>query len=293
MDCIEFSHRLRCGDIASDAAFLAMDLEFRGHRREADEFTSFYLERSGDDATLPVVFPFYRTYRAYVRGKVDSMLAAEHEVPEDERADAGVRARRYFELAQKGARPVPRALVMMVGLSGSGKSWVARALAARVGAAIVGTDAVRRGRSGTLPGHTDYETGAYAPERRDEVYRELIERSRLHLSLKRSVVLDGTFIKLRHRLLAYQLAEAVGVPVIAVLMTAPESVVRERLAARGDGELSDARWDTYVAQRDGFEAPGELPDGHLLTLDSGAPLHALVDQVAAVLLSQSGHSAGH
>ncbi len=281
MDCIEFSERLRCGDIASDVAFLAMDLEFRGHRREADEFVSLYMESLGADETLPAVLNFYRIYRAFVRGKVDSMQASEAEVPVAQRSQAGERARRYFQLAQAFAeRSFPQSVIMMAGLSGTGKSFIAHALSGRAGAVLLSTDMIRRERvdPATL-GQAPYGTAIYTPRERDLVYAEMMERARRHLALKRSVVLDATFLTRQQRGLARQLAAAAGVPLLVVWVSAPEDVVRGRLTARAGGAASDARWDTYLRQRERFEPLDEVAPAQLLTLDSTRPLDQLVDGV--------------
>jgi aminoglycoside phosphotransferase family enzyme len=71
-DCIEFNPQLRYGDIASEIAFLLMDLEFRGAATLAEEFTKRYRELA-DDHELPLLLPFYKCYRALVRGKIEGL----------------------------------------------------------------------------------------------------------------------------------------------------------------------------------------------------------------------------
>jgi aminoglycoside phosphotransferase family enzyme len=75
IDCVEFSERLRYGDVASEMAFLAMDLERLGAPSLADELTAAYAEYAGD-AELPQFVPFYKCYRACARGKVEVFEAA-------------------------------------------------------------------------------------------------------------------------------------------------------------------------------------------------------------------------
>src|SRR5207249_322395 len=70
-DCLEFAPRYRCSDVASDVAFLAMDLERYGRADLGSVFVGEYVRRSGDDE-LRSVLDFYKCYRAYVRGKVSS-----------------------------------------------------------------------------------------------------------------------------------------------------------------------------------------------------------------------------
>src|SRR4029079_11527526 len=78
IDCIEFSERFRHADPIADAAFLVMDLAFRGRRDLADAFTASYLRASGD-AEGALLFPFYTAYRAVVRAKVEGMELTEAE----------------------------------------------------------------------------------------------------------------------------------------------------------------------------------------------------------------------
>ncbi|MER3421775.1 MAG: hypothetical protein C4290_15155, partial [Chloroflexota bacterium] len=85
-DCIEFNERFRYGDLAADIAFLTMDFDGHGRPDLADEFLAYFVAASGD-LTLPAVLPFYRCYRAFVRGKVDGFELDEPEIgPEQRRA---------------------------------------------------------------------------------------------------------------------------------------------------------------------------------------------------------------
>ena len=151
LDCIEFNERLRFCDTASDAAFLAMDFAFRGRQDLADAFFGRYLEVTGD-VRLPLLLDFYGCYRAYVRGKVDSLALTEREIDAAGRRHLARRARRFFRLATSyTARSHPPRLVLIMGISGSGKSYLARQLACRIGAVLLSSDLVRKQLSGTPP----------------------------------------------------------------------------------------------------------------------------------------------
>jgi aminoglycoside phosphotransferase family enzyme len=102
-DCIEFNQRFRYGDVASEIAFLAMDLEFLMQKPLATEFIEHYIELSGDNE-IEEVLPFYLCYRAYVRGKVESFRINDQSTPFDERMNSLLRAQRYFFLAERYAR---------------------------------------------------------------------------------------------------------------------------------------------------------------------------------------------
>ncbi len=101
-DCIEFNQRFRYGDIASEVAFLIMDLEFLMRPDLARDFLEHYL-RENPDPTLKEVLPFYQCYRAFVRGKVESFLLNDPAIPKEKKQEALLRAHRYFFLARKYA----------------------------------------------------------------------------------------------------------------------------------------------------------------------------------------------
>jgi len=86
-DCIEFDERLRYCDVASEIAFLAMDLDFLDASDFSEHLTAEYTTTAQDEA-LPLLLPFYKCYRAYVRGKVESLKGQEQEVPQLERERA-------------------------------------------------------------------------------------------------------------------------------------------------------------------------------------------------------------
>src|SRR5262249_12939060 len=144
IDCVEFSLALRCADVASDVAFLAMDLARLGRPELAAAFVDAYVEASRE-GELSALLPFHCAYRACVRGAVDGLRAAESEVEPAERARAADRASRYFTLALRHAwRTRARAVIVCSGLSGSGKTALATALAQATGFSHVSTDVLRR-----------------------------------------------------------------------------------------------------------------------------------------------------
>jgi aminoglycoside phosphotransferase family enzyme len=98
-DCIEFNDRFRCGDVAVDLAFLAMDLRFQGHDDLAHRMADRYVELSSD-IELPDIMPFYCCYRAYVRGKIACLTSTDPALDQAAREQQIERARAYFRLAQ-------------------------------------------------------------------------------------------------------------------------------------------------------------------------------------------------
>jgi aminoglycoside phosphotransferase family enzyme len=97
-DAIEFNARFRYSDVAADVAFLAMDLDFRERPDLAGVFVERYIKYSGDQE-LAGLLPFYKCYRAYVRGKVTSFKLKDHSIGSEEKNAAMTEAKAYFKLA--------------------------------------------------------------------------------------------------------------------------------------------------------------------------------------------------
>jgi len=98
-DCIEFNDRFRYSDVASEIAFLAMDLDRYHHADLSHHLVNSYMELSHDEELLDLL-NFYKCYRAYVRAKVESFKLDDPYIPEEEKAEALAAARSYFELGQ-------------------------------------------------------------------------------------------------------------------------------------------------------------------------------------------------
>lgn len=102
-DCVEFNQRFRYTDVAADIAFLAMDLDYRGREDLSGHLIHTYIEKSNDEELLKVL-DFYKCYRAYVRGKVESFRLDDPNIPEGEKREALERAQKYFDLAHRYAQ---------------------------------------------------------------------------------------------------------------------------------------------------------------------------------------------
>jgi aminoglycoside phosphotransferase family enzyme len=102
-DAIEFNERFRYSDIAADVAFLAMDLDFRERADLSDFFVERYIKYS-DDQELTRLLPFYKCYRAYVRGKVTSFKLKDPNVRSKEKSTAKKEAKAYFTLSSTYAK---------------------------------------------------------------------------------------------------------------------------------------------------------------------------------------------
>jgi aminoglycoside phosphotransferase family enzyme/predicted kinase len=282
VDCIEFSARFRCADVAADVAFLSMDLAAHGHVELAERFLARYA-RASDDYDLYAVIDFYESYRAYVRGKVSALTARQtsSELAEHARADA----RRHFALAlSAGRRSLLAPVVVAVGgVIASGKSTIADALADRLSAVVIDADRTRKHLARLAPTTRDTSAafeGLYDPAMTDRVYAEMMHRASTVLESGRPVILDASFRTEELRRAARELASEHGVPFLMVDRRVRPEVCRERLERRErETSVSDGRLAIFDAFRARVEAPEELSAAELLVLDTERP----VEQSLAVL----------
>jgi hypothetical protein len=293
-DCIEFADRLRCGDVACDLAFLAMDLDRRGYRAFARYLAKRYAEQS-DDAELVSLLPFYKGYRAMVRAKVAGIRFVETRDEGAPLEEARREAMRYFHLA--AAYELGPSVVLTCGLPGTGKSWAARAVARPFEAVLASSD-VRRKRLAGVPLHAHHregwQKGLYAPELTDRTYASLLDEADQALLHGRTSVVDGTFSSRTRRAPFVELAQRRGAPLLVLLVSAGEETIRRRMAERSEDPeaVSDADLEVYRAAKETFEPPAELDARQVLDAPSGSESREeLTARVLERLLSLQSHAA--
>jgi aminoglycoside phosphotransferase family enzyme/predicted kinase len=270
-DCIEFNDRLRFVDVASDLAFLAMDLDFHG-RPDLSRFMIQRMEELLNDGEMGGVMDFYLCYRAYVRGKIECLRAVADDVGEREREMANGNARRYFQLALKYAvfGTAPKAVVIM-GKVASGKSTLSDATSRELGWDVVSSDEVRKTLAGvSLCERLDepQRKSLYAPAMTERTYARLIQEARERLDAGQGVILDATFSKRSAR---KQLIEALGEDRLKwVIVEVGRHVARERLRLRSEKTdvVSDARLEDWELLDSNYEPPTELPVTEVWTVDT-------------------------
>ncbi|GAB2727765.1 bifunctional aminoglycoside phosphotransferase/ATP-binding protein [Nocardia thraciensis] len=232
LDCLDFDDELRHVDRLDDIAFLAMDLEFRGRPELAAALVDEYLTATNDPAPASLRH-HYIAYRAAVRAKVNCIRHRQGG------GDAAEHATRHIELALRHLEAGRVRLALVGGLPGTGKSTVARALAERTGAILLSSDHIRAGRrsQGVLTGPSgSYNSGAYSPSARAQVYAVLRAEAQTLLEAGRSVVLDAGWGDADERRYAAHTAADTGSELIELCCTAPQSVASKRITARSGGE---------------------------------------------------------
>lgn len=272
-DCVEFAEGFRYCDVASEVAFLAMDLDFLNVPDLSEHLAAEYAEMGHDEA-LSLLLPYYKCYRAYVRGKVESLKSQEQEVPEDERKGASGRSQRYFSLAYRYVHGAPRAAMLIVcGMAGTGKSTVALMLADLTGFQLLNSDVIRKRLahgSTTEPVVRGYRRGIYSDSFTRLTYQTLLAEAERSLKAGRGVIVDATFKDGENRRLFLTQAANMGIPVFFIECRAREQEIFRRLQQREkeSGQVSDADWQVYLRQRSEFTSLTEIPDRIHLIVDT-------------------------
>ena len=255
-DCIEFNPDLRFTDVFADVGFLTMDLVDKGRHDLAAHFVNRYLECSGDYAGV-VLHDFYFVYRCLVRAKVAAIRSRERDSERDRNADIA-EAREYCDIARRQATKGPRALVIMSGLSGSGKSWVSERLMAELPAIRLRSDTERKrlfGLAETAQSGSGITTGIYTAEATAKTYERLFELAGEVFASGHHVILDAAFLTSAQREAAKQTAARAGCEPVLLHVRASTDVLKERLRQRASvkGEVSEADLDVLDYQLENSE----------------------------------------
>jgi aminoglycoside phosphotransferase family enzyme/predicted kinase len=227
-DALEFNPALNHIDVINEIAFLGMDLRHRGRTDLAWRMLDGYLARTGDFAGLQAL-PYYQVYRAMVRAKVSAILAAEH--PEHADFDACLS---YLQLADRLAHDRHPALLLMHGVSGSGKTWLSQHLLQQLGGIRLRSDVTRKRLFGLKPlqDSADVPGGIYTPEASARTLATLLRDARGLLTAGFLVIVDATFIHRRWRAPFQALAVELRMAWWIVSLAAPSDVLQARIAQR-------------------------------------------------------------
>jgi uncharacterized protein len=279
-DAIEFSDVIASGDLLYDLAFVLMDLTERGLVEAANIVLNRYLAdtRRDEDLDALAALPFYLSMRASIRARVTA--AKLKQASEAERQAIAQRARAYFDWAMRFIAPPAPVLVAIGGLSGTGKSALARALASTIkpapGAVVVRSDVERKalfGKAETEP----LPSAAYAPSTTLQVYCSIADKARRAVAAGHSVIVDAVFAAPGEREGIEQSAAALGVPFHGLFLVAGLDTRLARVGARRN-DASDA--DAAIAHAQETYELGTL--GWTRIDASGTPQETLARAKAAL-----------
>lgn len=270
-DCLEFDAGLRCGDVALDLAFLYMDLLSKQRPDLAAVLLDRYLDRSGDYDALRVL-DLYAVHRALVRAKVD-LLQAHGAAGAALRESSQQHLLERFSVAEHVTREHDPALVLMHGLSGSGKSWLSEAAIPLMPAVRVRSDVERRrllGVAALQPTHSPLHGGAYDSAMTEATYTRLLDCADSILRSGRHALIDATFLEAQRRAPFIDLATRTRRRLLIAHCRAPEEELRRRLATRtAEGrDASEADAGVLDAQ---LRAPAAFDAGeraHVVEIDT-------------------------
>lgn len=227
-DPVEFNPAISDIDVLYDIAFTLMDLGHASRIELANRLFNRYFDVTGDDGGMALL-PLYLALRAAIRAHVLAGTRLN-------------RAQDYFVLANRLLDPCPPRLVAIGGLSGTGKSTLAQALAPECGrfpgARILRSDAIRKRLHGATL-ETGLPATAYDPDTSRRVYAILRDEARAALGAGQAVIADATFLEPQEREGIAACADAAKVPFLGLWLEAPVTILEKRLAQR-ERDISDA-----------------------------------------------------
>jgi aminoglycoside phosphotransferase family enzyme/predicted kinase len=258
-DCLEFDAALASIDILYDLAFLLMDLLHQERRALAQRLLNGYLDATWDDGGVALL-PLFLACRAAIRAKVLGLAARSADESAGKSGESGAanrsaapevtEARDYLERALGYLDPPPARLVALGGVSGTGKSTLARALAPALGpapgAVVLRSDVVRKRLHGVTPGDR-LPPAAYRKEASGAVYDALAGRAAAVIRAGHAAIVDAVFLDSEERAQIERVAREAGVPFQALWLSAPEDILLQRVATRR-GDVSDATPDVLRQQ---------------------------------------------
>jgi aminoglycoside phosphotransferase family enzyme/predicted kinase len=289
-DCIEFNPALRWVDVISDIAFLVMDLLHRRRQDLAYRFTDRYLARSGDYQGVRLL-RFYLVYRSMVRAKIAAIRASQKDgiEPGDD-----VRFLEHLRLADRLAEADQAGLVLMHGLSGSGKTHLSESLVESLPAIRIRSDVERKrlaglpaaARTGSTPGSGLYD----APATR-ATYDRLLEAAADIVAGGMTAVVDATFLKRAQREQFRTWAGSRRVPFAIVSCEASPAELERRLQRRAARGTDASEADLAVLEHQSAELEALTPDEETVTLRADTSEGASREHILA-RLHERLHGAG-
>lgn len=275
-DCIEFNERYRCVDVLNDIAFLSMDLDYRRKYNLSNYFVE-QITSQVEEGDYRDLLDFYKSFRAFIKGKTESFTSTALEVPVKKRHKCAERARMYFKLALRYALIGSEAtLIVVYGSIATGKTTLAQKIAKHMSIQHLNSDLIRK----KIAGIPTYERTrnedlqwVYSQEMTEKVYEQLVEEGIDCAFQEGTAILDATFrdITKLERLLD-RVKEVQPLRVVFIEAVAPDEVIKERLRAREEeASISDARIEHFEMLRQTRHKIADMLPNHL-TLNTANPL---------------------
>ncbi len=283
VDCIEFNERFRYQDTASDLAFLAMDLDFRGYPRISRELLKAYVRQTRDRDVFNLI-DFYKIYRAMVRVKVNCFHIDKDNPERREKAGAMADTQRYMKLAELYAEKIFRPTIWVVcGTVATGKSTISKSLAESLDIRVLRSDEIRKRlfkKSPDVSAESDFQKGVYSKHATSLTYGKQLLEAREEIEKGLSVILDATFGDRHRRDEVRLLAEDAKAGLMFVACECPEAVIKKRLEERENRPgVSDARLRHFEDIRKQFAPFDDIPEDMLLRIDTSEPVDDCMERI--------------
>ena len=272
-DSLEFEPEFRWIDVAQEVAFLNADLRARGAPEQAQQFLDGYLVESGDFGILRFL-DLYRAHGALVRAKVAALDAS-----------LGAMLEAYLGAAHSALTSRRKMLVLMCGLSGSGKTWIAAQLAMLLDGIHLRSDIERKRLAGIgerESSRAGVGEGIYKAEDSVRLYAHLARAAGAALGGGQSVVVDASFGQRTDRADFRQLAMELGVECSVVYCHAPPEILRTRIAARQvqGTDASEADFAVLAWQQQRFDPPTAEEGLAVIDVDNSVDTQGLPERIA-------------
>jgi hypothetical protein len=271
-DALEFEPRLRWIDVLSEVAFLVMDLESKDRMDLAYLFLNRYLEVTGDYAGM-TVFRLYEVYRALVRAKVAGLRLAQVVKGCVDWENFRAEMIKYIELAHRLILPVSPLLILMHGVSGTGKTTVSTEVLKTLVTLRVRSDVERKrihGETHKRAVRKETTESLYDPAMTHATYARLLDHANTMLKARYSIVVDATFLRVAQRQPFIQLAHDRQISFVILDVWAPEEVLAERIKRRAKqrADASDATIEVMEGQKAIEEPLTEDERPYVIRMDS-------------------------
>lgn len=291
VDCIEFNERFRYSDICADLAFLAMDIDDKGHPELAQALIDAFLKYH-DDPELMVLMTFYKCYRAMVRVKVLSFQVEQTPSKSHRKNLLKQEKQRLLTLAYRYAVHFTRPTVFVAcGMPASGKSTLASALASALDLKVISSDITRKTLFKLDPDHSqvnDFESGIYSENATALTYGKLLLLAQEVVQKGDSVVIDATYSRQAQRMEMVRFCRDMDVDLIFIHCRAEIETLKKRLQSReSQPGVSDARQGHLSRFISRFEPMEEIDPQIRIEVQTETPiegnLKVVLMQDAAIL----------